>query len=193
MSSKLLLREHPQRALAVLTDSHALIFRHSLSSTGADYGSNNETSTRCSALKCMVEFTARKDVDLDGYRALRVSGVHGTLGLININADVFLCVISGAVRVATGMRTMPGIRLLSVGQLFELYEKFREQKTVDESLQWPPKRADAEYEIAIVRSDETVQRILSVDFCESLFSNQLLGETWESFNENFRLPEQERF
>ena len=51
------------------------------------------------------------------------------------------------------------------------------------------KRTDAEYEIAIVRSDETVQRILSVDFCESLLPNQLLGETRESFNENFRLPE----
>ena len=126
MSLKLLLREHPQRALAVLTDSHALIFRHSLSSTSADFGSNNETSTRCSASKCMIEFTARRDVDLGGYRALPVSGVHGTLGLININADVFLCVISGAVHVATGMRTSPGFRLLSVGQFFELYEKSRE-------------------------------------------------------------------
>lgn len=51
----------------------------------------------------MVEFTAHKDVDLTDYRVLRASRVHGTLGLININADVFLCVISGAVRVATGM------------------------------------------------------------------------------------------
>ena len=146
MSSKLLLREHPQRALAVLTDSQALIFRHSLSTTSADYGSNNETSTRCSALKCMVEFTARRDVDLGGYRVLRESGVHGTLGLISINADVFLCVISGAVRVATGMRNVPGIRLLSVGQLFGLYEKFWEQKTVDEPLQWPPTQLSASRE-----------------------------------------------
>lgn len=116
MSLKLLLREHPQRALAILTDSHALILRHSLSSTSADSSSNNETSARSSASKCMVEFTAHEDVDLTDYRVLRASGVHGTLGLININADVFLCVISGAVRVAT------------------------------------------------VRPDETVQRILSVDF-----------------------------
>lgn len=103
MSLRLLLREHPQRALAVLTDSHALIFRHSLSSTSADSSSNNETSARSSASKCMVEFTAHEDVDLIDYRVLRASGVHGTLGLININADVFLCVISGAVRVATGI------------------------------------------------------------------------------------------
>lgn len=51
----------------------------------------------------MVEFTAHEDVDLTDYHVLRASGVHGTLGLININADVFLCVISGAIRVATGM------------------------------------------------------------------------------------------
>lgn len=100
MSLRLLLREHPQRALGILTDSHALIFRHSLSSISADYSSNNETGLRS---KCMVEFTALDDVDLTDYHVLRASGVHGTLGLININADVFLCVISGAVRVATGM------------------------------------------------------------------------------------------
>lgn len=102
MSLRLLLREHPQRAFAVLTDSHALIFRHSLSSASADSSNNNETSARSSASKCMVEFTAHEDVDLTGYRVLRASGVHGTLGLININTDVFLCVISGAFRVATG-------------------------------------------------------------------------------------------
>lgn len=103
MSLRLLLREHPQRALAVLTDSHALIFRYSPSSTDADPLSENEASARSSPSKCMVAFTAHEDVDLTGYRVLRASGVHGTLGLININADVFLCVISGAVRVAAGM------------------------------------------------------------------------------------------
>lgn len=109
MSLRLLLRDHPQRALALLTDSHALIFRYSLSSSSADSSSNNETSARPSASKCMVEFTAHKDLDLTDYRVLRASGVHGTLGLININADVFLCVISGAVRVATGMHPFRAI------------------------------------------------------------------------------------
>ena len=105
MSLRLLLREHPQRALAVLSDSHALIFRHSQSSTSADSSNNKETSAISSASKCMVEFAVLEDVDLTDYRMLRASGVHGTLGLININADVFLCVISGAVRVATGIYT----------------------------------------------------------------------------------------
>lgn len=103
MPLKLLLRGYPQRALAVLTDSHALIFRQSLSSTSAEPSSNNESNTRSSPSKCMVEFTAHEDVDLTGYRVLRESGVHGTLGLINIKDDIFLCIISGAVRVATGM------------------------------------------------------------------------------------------
>ena len=106
MSLKLLLREHPQRALAVLTDTHALIFRHSPSSTRAYASSREKTSIRASAPKCMVEFTAHNAVDLRRYRVLRASGIHGTLGLINIDADVYLCVISGAVQVATGMYTL---------------------------------------------------------------------------------------
>ena len=104
MSLRLLLREEP-RALAILTDSHALILRHSLSSTSANSWSNNETGTNPPALKCMVEFTALNDIDLRDYRVLQASGFHGTLGLININADVFLCIISGAARVATGIHT----------------------------------------------------------------------------------------
>ena len=103
MSLKLLLRAHPQRAFAILTDSHALIFRHSLSSTTTGSSSYNDKSARSSAPKCMVEFTARESVELTDYRVLRESGIHGTLGLVNVNADVYLCVISGAVRVATGM------------------------------------------------------------------------------------------
>lgn len=67
----------------------------------------------------MVEFSRLDAIDLTGYRTLHSSAVHGTLGLININTDVYLCVISGAVRVAT------------------------------------------------VRPGETIQRILSVEFCQS--------------------------
>ena len=120
MSLRLLLRERPRRALAVLTNSHALVFRHIQSSTSADSGSKSQTSTTSSPSKCMVEFAAHNDVDLEGYRVLRTSGIHGTLGLININADVFLCVISGAVRVATGTYTLPDIRVLYVSPLFEV-------------------------------------------------------------------------
>ena len=48
----------------------------------------------------MVEFVALGTIDLTDYVPLHPSGVHGTLGLVNVNADVFLCVISGAVPVA---------------------------------------------------------------------------------------------
>ena len=102
MSLRLLLRREP-RSLAVLTDSHALILRHSLSSTSAESLSNNETDTRSQASKCMVKFTTQSGIDLRDYRVLQASGIHGTLGLININTDVFLCIISRADRVATGI------------------------------------------------------------------------------------------
>lgn len=38
---------------------------------------------------------------MDDYRTLSPSGVHGTLGLITINDDVFLCIVSAAARVAS--------------------------------------------------------------------------------------------
>lgn len=66
-----------------------------------------------------MEFLRLNAIDLAEYRNLHSSAVYGTLGLVNINADVYLCVISGAIRVAT------------------------------------------------VRPGETIQRILSVDFCQS--------------------------
>lgn len=47
----------------------------------------------------MVEFTTVESADLEGYRSLRGVAmswkVHGTLGLITLNNDVFLCVVSG--------------------------------------------------------------------------------------------------
>ncbi len=109
------MRENPQRAIALVTDSHALILRHSASSTTSDLQSNGP-NVKPSIPRCMVEFSALSEINLTDYRPLS-SGVYGTLGLININADVFLCVVSGSVRVAT------------------------------------------------VRPGETVQRIISVDFC----------------------------
>ncbi|KAI9880671.1 MAG: inositol polyphosphate 5-phosphatase [Pleopsidium flavum] len=48
----------------------------------------------------MVEFSALNTISLEDYRTLNPS-VQGTLGLITINNDVFLCVVSGASRVAS--------------------------------------------------------------------------------------------
>lgn len=98
MSLRLLVRDHPQRAIAIRTDSHALIFRHSHSSTKVDDASH--VSLKSTSPKCMVEFSNLSAIDLTPFRNLHVSGIHGTLGLININAEVYLCVISAAVTVA---------------------------------------------------------------------------------------------
>lgn len=95
MSLRVLLQDHPQRAIAIVTDTHALVFNHSPLNT-ADGVPLNASSPRS-----IVEFSSLKALDLSQYRNLYHAGVHGTLGLININADVFLCVISKAARVAT--------------------------------------------------------------------------------------------
>ena len=49
----------------------------------------------------MVEFASLSTIDLTDYRHISTSGVYGTLGLININKDVFLSVITAASPVAT--------------------------------------------------------------------------------------------
>ena len=54
-----------------------------------------------SAPKCMVEFADVSSVDLSDYRTLSPLPVHGTLGLITIANDVFLCLVTGASKVAT--------------------------------------------------------------------------------------------
>lgn len=100
MSLRLLLREVPSRAFALVTETHALVFRHSQAGSSIDDGGNG-TVAKPGSSKGMVEFAALNDVDLSGFRVVRSSGIHGTLGLVNINADVFLCLITGAVRVAT--------------------------------------------------------------------------------------------
>jgi hypothetical protein len=49
----------------------------------------------------MVEFADASTVDLSDYRTLSPLPVHGTLGLITIANDVFLCLVTGATKVAT--------------------------------------------------------------------------------------------
>ena len=100
MSLKLFIREHPQRAIAIIASSHALIFRYSASNVGADIQPSGPNA-KVSVPRCMVEFSALDAVDLTNYRELHASTVLGTLGLINVNTDIFLCIISGATRVAT--------------------------------------------------------------------------------------------
>ncbi|KAI0401223.1 SacI homology domain-containing protein [Xylaria palmicola] len=87
-SSQLLIRDHPHRAIAIVTKSHALVFRHSPGSEPP-------------ASKCMVEFAPVSRDLLSDFRPLIPRPIYGTLGLVSIDRDVFLCVITQASRVAT--------------------------------------------------------------------------------------------
>ena len=62
----------------------------------------------------MVEFSRIDSVDLSDYRTLRSKKVFGTLGLINIDIDTYLCVITAASLVATVRPGEEVQRILSV-------------------------------------------------------------------------------
>ncbi|KAF9879070.1 SacI domain and endonuclease/exonuclease/phosphatase [Colletotrichum karsti] len=109
-SSKLYIRDYPHRAVAIVSSSHALIFRYNFSSTGAAANGSltSLASTRSrpnggdgAAAKCMVEFTQITKKTLADYRPLTPRPIFGTLGLISVDGDVFLSVVTHATRVAT--------------------------------------------------------------------------------------------
>ncbi|KAI2629839.1 SacI homology domain-containing protein [Hypoxylon sp. NC1633] len=108
-SSQLLLREYPHRAIAIATPTHALIFRYSPTTSEAIANGSlaSVSSARPRAAgdgassKCMVEFSPVSRQLLSDFRPLTPLPIYGTLGLISINQDVFLCVITKAVRVST--------------------------------------------------------------------------------------------
>ncbi|KAI1734417.1 SacI homology domain-containing protein [Xylaria scruposa] len=110
-SSQLLIRDYPHRAIAIVTNSHALIFRHSptTSEAVADGSLASVVPSRArggsagepTASKCMVEFSPASRGLLSDFRPLIPRPIYGTLGLVSIDRDVFLCVITHASRVAT--------------------------------------------------------------------------------------------
>ena len=132
MVARVLLRDRPHRAVALATSSHILTFRHTSSSSKSANASSTSLNTQIAssgpsatsgASRCIVELESLGNLDLREYRTLSHS-VYGTLGLITVDEDVFLCVVSGASKAAQ------------------------------------------------VRPGETVNRILSVDFCKTrLFSH----------------------
>lgn len=107
MPIRVLLKDHAHRTLALTTDDHALVFRHTHS---ADHGSGNsgtsltvQSSNRQLGQnlspRCMVEFAPHTSLDFAGYRTIGIA--QGTLGLITLNGDVFLCTVTVASQVAT--------------------------------------------------------------------------------------------
>ena len=95
MTVQVLLRDQPQRSIALKTKDHVLIFRHTHTSQAPPAASKATPS------RCMVEFSNLDSVDLSNYRNLQPKDVFGTLGLINVNLDTYLCVITAASLVAT--------------------------------------------------------------------------------------------
>lgn len=108
-SSQLLIREYPHRAIAIVSSSHALIFRYSPTtreaiadgSLASVRSARSRANSEAFVSKCMVEFTPVSKHLLDDYRPLTPRPIFGTLGLITIKQDVFLCVVTQASRVAS--------------------------------------------------------------------------------------------
>ncbi|PNY24464.1 Inositol-1,4,5-trisphosphate 5-phosphatase 1 [Tolypocladium capitatum] len=108
-SSELYIRDYPFRSIAIVSSSHALILRYSSSaSEGVHNGSHTSlhsvkprTAGEPLVAKCMVEFSPISKRLLKDYRPLAPRPIYGTLGLIAVDGEVFLSVITHAVRTAT--------------------------------------------------------------------------------------------
>lgn len=111
MSLQLRLRCFPQRAILLAAEFHALIFQQSNPTSGTKVSAPGQSPPNN---KCIVEFTSLSAINLEDFPILPTSAVQGTLGLFNIKNDVYLCVICGAVRVATVRPGETVLRILSV-------------------------------------------------------------------------------
>lgn len=105
MSTRVLVCDYPHRTLALATDTHVLLFKHVR--TNSSNGLTRTVTSLTIASKerkedtprCMVEFLQKSKIDLKGYRTLTTA--KGTLGLITLGDDVFVCVATGSREVAT--------------------------------------------------------------------------------------------
>ncbi|KAL4911636.1 hypothetical protein BDW74DRAFT_11225 [Aspergillus multicolor] len=103
-TTRIFSRDHPVRTLLVVISDDALIFQHSLvKSAGTDCPPNPDTQ------RCFVEFASLSSIDLTGYRPMG-SG-YGILGLITIDQDVFISVVTRSSKAAT---VRPGESVLRI-------------------------------------------------------------------------------
>ncbi|KAK9585241.1 Inositol-1,4,5-trisphosphate 5-phosphatase 1 [Aspergillus fumigatus] len=91
---RVLCKDYPQRTLILATTDDALVFK--AIATEVDHSTGKKERDN---IHCLVEFCSLSSVDLTGYR--RLCDGHGTLGLIALDGDVFLCVVTGASKAAT--------------------------------------------------------------------------------------------
>jgi hypothetical protein len=101
-SIRVLIKDAPTRSIALATETHALVLKNTTSSN--NNSRNTSTTSLASATiqapRCIAEFGPGTDLGLDEYRSLGFKEVFGTLGLITVNNDVFLCVVSSATKAA---------------------------------------------------------------------------------------------
>ncbi|KAE8147649.1 SacI homology domain-containing protein [Aspergillus avenaceus] len=91
-SLRVLSKDYPQRTVALATTHFTLIFRYgSIEREANRHGNGN--------LRCLVEFAGEDNADLKDYRVL--SNGHGTLGLITLGEEVFICVVTAFSSAAT--------------------------------------------------------------------------------------------
>ena len=97
MALQIYIRPEPNRAVAVVSSlsSYALVLHRG---RGVPKQTQNTSST--SRPQCLVQFVPSASVNLSNYTLLRQSRIFGTLGLINISGDVFLCAVTSASEVA---------------------------------------------------------------------------------------------
>ncbi|KAK9236277.1 SacI homology domain-containing protein [Lipomyces kononenkoae] len=102
-------REQP-RTLLLATDEYALSFRcvsdSSTEEKSSSYiekqvpDSNSSGAGNSTASRVLVDFTSQETIDLTNYRPLSSLPCYGCLGLLNVDGDVFLAVITGSSKVA---------------------------------------------------------------------------------------------
>jgi hypothetical protein len=100
MSMKVLIDDYPHRSVAIATDEDVLVFRHTHSANpSATSLPLPDAKGKTATPRCLVEFARASSLDLSHHR--NVAAARGCLGLITLNKDVFLCVVTGSVEAAT--------------------------------------------------------------------------------------------
>ncbi|KAL2801888.1 SacI homology domain-containing protein [Aspergillus granulosus] len=139
-SIRVLSRDQPVRTLVLATSEDALTFTHSSSDSGGSaFPASNDTQ------RCLVEFASLSSIDLTGYRTLG-SG-YGTLGLVTLDHDIFLCVVTRSAKAAS---VRPGETVLRIEDV-EFYclnrseyesSLYDEEEAEDSSLEARPGLSD---------------------------------------------------
>ena len=103
---------HRPRSIALADNEYALVIRY------AEKASAPTNAREPPTPKCIIEFARRADIKLDEQYGLLSDIEHaGCLGLIEINSDIFVCLISSSEQVAfprprRGSQSYPRCRIL---------------------------------------------------------------------------------